>query len=657
MVLVGAPLIFFLLLEAGLRVAGYGYPTAFFLPRDVNGQPSWVENREFACRFMPRSMVRNPRPFTLPRAKPPGTIRIFVLGESAALGIPSPPFGFSRLLRVLLKARFPDHQFEVINVSVVAINSHALLPIARECAERDGDLWVIYMGNNEVVGPFGAMGVLGGKAPPLPIIRASLALKQTRLGQLLAAMQGWLRRDTGPAGQWTGMQMWKETVPRDDPRIARIQSYFQQNLDDILEAGQGASVPVILSTVACNLRDCSPFGSAHRSDLTDAERAAWDKAFQAGTALETQGEFAEALTQFEAAAKLDERFAELQFRLATCLLAVGRREEARAHFTRAKDEDALQFRPDSRLNDAIRLAAAVRGTNHVHLLDAERLFASAAEGGVPGEDFFYEHVHLTPAGNYLLARATAEMAADVLTARGRLAATTNTAPWLSQAECEAKIGLTDFDRIQSFQQIRQMLGEPPFTSQSIHSNQLMRLRAEARRLRPSARPEEIRAAAVRVKAAAANDPEDVELLRVLAPLLEAADDSRGAEQVWREITRKLPHAAVPALNLAQLINQQGRSREAIPAFEQCLRLDPDKSEAHGDLGLLLLRQGQTDAAIEHLRALVRLQPHSEDGHLQLGKAYLQAGKTAAAVKELRRVLELAPNHAEALQLLNANAAR
>ncbi len=53
------------------------------------------------------------------------------------------------------------------------------------------DIWVIYMGNNEVVGPFGAGTVFGRQVPPLPLIRASLALKTTRIGQL--GRTPWLR--------------------------------------------------------------------------------------------------------------------------------------------------------------------------------------------------------------------------------------------------------------------------------------------------------------------------------------------------------------------------------------------------------------------------------------------------------------------------------
>jgi hypothetical protein len=66
-----------------------------------------------------------------------------------------------------LRERFPGKKFEIVNTSITAINSHAILPIARECAAREGDVWIVYLGNNEMVGPFGAATVFGSQAPPL----------------------------------------------------------------------------------------------------------------------------------------------------------------------------------------------------------------------------------------------------------------------------------------------------------------------------------------------------------------------------------------------------------------------------------------------------------------------------------------------------------
>ena len=123
-------------------------------------------------------------PILMDADKPPDTCRIFILGESAAQGDPEPAYGAGRYLEVLLRERFPGQRFEVVNVAVTAINSHVIVPIARECAQHQGDLWIVYMGNNEMVGPFGAATVFGAQAPPWWLVRTYLAEQQTRAGSV-----------------------------------------------------------------------------------------------------------------------------------------------------------------------------------------------------------------------------------------------------------------------------------------------------------------------------------------------------------------------------------------------------------------------------------------------------------------------------------------
>ena len=139
-------------LELGLRLAGYGYPTNFFVKTKISGKDYYVPNDRFGYRFFPPALARTPVSLRMAVKKPANTYRIFVFGESAAMGDPDPTFGDWRYLQVLLHERFPGTDFEVVCVAMTAINSHVILPIARECARRDGDLWIIYMGNNEMVG-------------------------------------------------------------------------------------------------------------------------------------------------------------------------------------------------------------------------------------------------------------------------------------------------------------------------------------------------------------------------------------------------------------------------------------------------------------------------------------------------------------------------
>ena len=75
-----------------------------------------IDNRDFGLWVFPRGYEKTPFPVpvVLNTEKTPGTFRVFVLGESAAMGFPEPSVSFARVLEVLLRARYPDASpFEV----------------------------------------------------------------------------------------------------------------------------------------------------------------------------------------------------------------------------------------------------------------------------------------------------------------------------------------------------------------------------------------------------------------------------------------------------------------------------------------------------------------------------------------------------------------
>src|SRR5205807_5952485 len=132
------------------------------------------------------------------------------------------------------------------------------------------DFWVLYIGNNEVVGPFGAGTVFGPQVPPLPFIRATIALKETRIGELLAGAGDSFLQDKSLAGRSTiGLDLFlQHQVRQDDPRMQKVYDHFAGNLKGIVQIGVQSGANVLVSTVASNLKDCAPFASLHRADLT-----------------------------------------------------------------------------------------------------------------------------------------------------------------------------------------------------------------------------------------------------------------------------------------------------------------------------------------------------------------------------------------------------
>jgi tetratricopeptide (TPR) repeat protein len=331
-------------------------------------------------------------------------VRIFVFGESAAFGDPQPAFGLPRMIQALLGQRYPGVRFEVVNAAMLGINSHGLLPIAQDCAQADGDIWVIYMGNNEVVGPFGAGTVFGPQAPSLRFIRGGLALKTTRTGQLLEQAVRRFQKRPEDKAEWGGMLMFlKNRVSANDPRLAVTYRHFERNLEDMLAAGRRAGVGIVVSTVAVNLKDCAPFATAPPRAMSEEDREQWRQLHQRGLEAQEAGKAREAAAWFRRALQLDDSSAELQFRCATAALAGGDTSEAQRRFALACDLDTLRFRCDRKLNEILRRAAAGRESEGILFVDAEAALARQSPGGLPGKELFHEHVHLTFEGNYHLA--------------------------------------------------------------------------------------------------------------------------------------------------------------------------------------------------------------------------------------------------------------
>ena len=648
MALIGVPVVCFGLLELGLRLGGFGHPTAFLLRSANHGQATFVQNNQFGWRFFGARMARLPHPISILRDKPAGTIRVFVFGESAAYGDPQPRFGLPRVLEALLSLHHPGVKFEVVNAAMTGINSHALVPIARDCARAGGDVWVIYMGNNEVVGPFGASGIFGAQAPPVPLIRASLALKSTRTGQLLDGLRQTLQRTPASKSEWGGMRMFlDQKVRAADPRMEAVYRNFQRNLVDMIRAGRDAGAGVVVSTVAVNLRDSAPFASLHRADLSGPQTAEWEAAFKPGCEAQQAGNWSKAEEFFRSAARIDDSFAELRFRLGQCALALGQLDETRSQFTVARDLDALRFRCDSRLNDLIRQAGTNGEGPAILLADAERALAAASADGLPGAESFYEHVHLTFEGNYVLARAIAEQVEKLLSRT----VPASSRPWPDLAECARRLGRTGRAWQLALSDMLGRLTDVPFTLQLNHAEQQRHLVGLARKLPPADTPGSLREAQAACEAAITGWPDDALLYEQLAELKQAETDYAGAVAAASRSLDLLPSNPECWLLLGLALAQEEKFTDAAGAFRQVFELDPQAVWGRSNLALCLDKLGHRDQAIRQFKRALAIKPQFGTAWLGLSQLYEDMGRTNEAAECFHSALTNRLNTADYLATL------
>jgi tetratricopeptide (TPR) repeat protein len=684
----GLPLLFLILLEISLRLCGFGYPTSFFVPAQAGPPGTFAENPKFGWRFFPRRLARAPDPIRLSRSKPPGTCRIFVFGESAALGDPEQAYGFSRILLELLQARFPGTRFEVINVAMTAISSHVILRIAQDCVPFQGDIWIFYMGNNEVVGPFGAGSVFGAKVPPRFLIKTGLAIKRTRLGQLIDRWVQNVSAGSAETQHWEGMKMMlKEQVRATDPALQRVYDNFSHNLNDMLTIAEQAGIKSIVSSVSCNLKDCAPFASLNRMDLAANAKGEWQRLVDAGIGAQSRNEVDAALAKYRSAADIDKSSAALAFRTAQCYLAQGDGGNAREYYLRARDLDALRFRADTAINGIIRAVCARHADAAVRFLDSETVLTNACRLGIPGEECFWDHVHFNFEGNYRVACALAEQASALLPPQIQARALAG-AHALTESECAERLAYTDWDRRGVLEEMWLREHEAPFTGQIDHDQLLARWLGQRAELDSKLDRGALVQATQTYQAALTHRPDDWRLHHRFGFLLEKTGDLAGAEQQWkrvvelvpdyidawfklgdicareskpeqaaayyREVLRFRPTSPEAMNGLGLVMASQGRADDAAHWFAGALRADPHFAQAEVNWGLLLARRGQVDQAEAHYRAALRSDPDSSGAHINLANLLTKQKRNPEAIEQYSAAIKLQPSDATVhLGLANA----
>jgi len=587
---VGVPLLCLGLVELGLRALGVGHPTAFFQKQTIAGTDYQIPNRLFTHRFFPTGLARDPLPLRMLAEKPAGTTRIFLFGESAAYGDPEPAYGVARFLEALLELRYPETEFEVVCTAITAINSHVILPIARDSRRHSGDLWIVYMGNNEMVGPFGAGTIFGTQAPSRTLVKTLLFIRSTRLGQLLNRAAESVGKQSASPESWRGIDMFSENKLGHDDR-SRLQAHrnFQENLHEILETAHRSGIPVLLSTVASNLRDCAPFASLH-SPLPEMQIAAFDEHYRTGLDLEGRGLVAEALAAYAAAAAIDGHYAELHYRIARCHLAMGDTGAAQAAFTRARDHDALAVRADSRINQIIMDAIDRFRERQLIGLDAASLLAAQQPDGLLGQETFHEHVHFTVEGNFRLARLMADAMGAQLLPAPRTAVD-------AEAEfkaCAERLAYSLWDRKRVWNVALERVSVAPFTSQSSHARTtayLLERMREVDRVTTHASWGEVQHLYER---ALQRHPDDTLIRWNFAQFFERSGRLAEAMVQGQEVCQRLPYNAWPHYFVGSLMARQGRPREAVQWLRRALEIQPDVPFARQELDRIL-------AAHPHLR--------------------------------------------------------
>ena len=119
-------------------------------------------------------------------------------------------------------------------------------------------------------------------------------------------------------------------------------------------------------------------------------------------------------------------------------------------------------------------------------------------------------------------------------------------------------------------------------------------------------------------------------------------------ELTASLTTDAPVLANTYANVGSVYFSMGNYAKARAAYEQSIRLNPNRYSAWIGMGLLAQRRGDMAEAIRDFATSVELQP-SVQAYFELGRTLAQSGRTVEALAAYEQALRMAPDLAEAQQ--------
>jgi tetratricopeptide (TPR) repeat protein len=639
------PLLFFVLLELGLTALGVGKSYDYFHRIGINGRPHYQENPDFADQFYPPSLNIGPAENTYTEERSPDLLRVYIFGESAALGFPHKNHGLDRLLAAQLRAALPARRIEVINTAMTSVNSHVIYAVAKSIPDNSADFAVILMGNNEVVGPYGPGTFNQNFLGNITLIRGIQALKRTRTWQALNSLILKVRPDDAQQDlKWEGMQMFTgHAVPHDDPRMESVYAHYEDNLVGIIEALHGKGMHVVLSSVPVNLRHSAPFLSVHRRDLSDDQLDQWRESTRQGALSSDQGDWDAAIGHFQTALAIDPDYADSHFRLATAFENASQFQQARTHYRRALDLDALRFRADTKINEIIQRVATRSASDSLSFVDSAAAFEQASQPLQPGWNLLLEHVHYDFAGTSVIA---AEVSRSIVS---NLPGAADFQP-LPREEVARRVGFPNYDTIEEIRNLQRMIERPPFPGQSnyVGLQRFLEDKLQSTIAEVGSSTDVLQ----RRREVTDSGLADWKVHFELAVLNQRLRNTEAMYHHLDRIFELYPHNRESYMKLAEALSKDGRWSEVIPNLEQSLyytRGDESKiAETMGWLGTAYLRKGEYEKATDLLLQVTESYPDQIGLTLRAYGNLIKSSRQRGQAEDLERYVADAQGYARSL---------
>ncbi len=576
--------------------------------------PLFVENKDGAGGPLMRTSESKLSLFnqqTFSKDKPKGTYRVFCLGGSTTFGRPyEDGTSFSGWLRELLPACDPSLRWEVINAGGISYASYRVAVVMEELLEFEPDLFIVYTGHNEFLErrTYGDA-IRRARSPLSPVY---MALHKTRI---MSGLGHLLRRDksapdgTSVLSTEVEARLDKSVGPADyqrsDASTLDIIEHFRFNVERMIDMARSAQADIILITPASNLRSCTPFKSDNLESLDPTQRRQWlSLVTEAATA---EGD--QALALLAKAERIDPRHAGAAFHEGEVLFSMGKYDEARRAFAKSRDEDICPLRAKTDMISIVRDTAARKG---VPLVDFVKILGNRAAHGVPGDDYFIDHVHPTIEGNRLLALSLIQ----AMTAMGRVTPSGN---WdQSAVDMVAEQIESSLDNTKLALALKNQAKVLGWAGKAKDASRLARQALEL-------------------------DSTDAETHYLIGRGHDLRGEHEAAADFYRQAINLNPD--LPDVHGALGINlsSRGQHMASIEFFYKAIKLRPEDWRAYDGMAIALMECDRLDQALDCASKAVEISGGSASPLYNKGLILLRLGRKGLAMEHFRLALKQRPD--------------
>jgi tetratricopeptide (TPR) repeat protein len=620
-------LVVLVLIEVGLRIFDNSLAPSLYSDVKADGIEWYQINRGYLRKYFPSDVAMLPelKPGLMRKQKAPGAVRIFCLGESSMFGTPYQMSAtMPAIVRKQLRHLFPDREFEVINLGASAINSNVLLDLSRQIVDLHPDAILLYAGHNEFYGPDGVGASFLERWWP-GLTQVKYRLRELRL---VLAGQKLLRALLPPRPAVTGRNMMREVsqgayVALGSADAERVFQNFRSNLTDIASIFKKQGIPIIVSDVTSNLT-FPPF-AAGDSTATEELRETFSSAGPEAT-----------YTRAEQLRQQDSTNAMANFCLGMWHLERGRTGVARRYLILARDNDLLKFRAPSATNEIIRRTCTEIG---LPMISADSALASAAPDGIPGRQYFWEHLHLTARSYALIASRFVDelLALHMLSAGPPGPLESRKLPFQPDS-----LDICWLDQAYADLSMKTLTSRWPFRSYPVEPVVMQSADAVLQSIATAVYTQRM--------------PWDEGCYKS-AEHLRQVHDYQSAVTSYKAMIDDYPFDFSRHYLLGNVLKEMGKTMEAVEEYATSIALNSAYPYARLELGLLQINQGKFDQAITQLSTALDLaekqhSPPATAGMIYYGLSAARAnkGQYPDAIRLVDQALRILPSYEPALRL-------